>query len=256
MTPERIKAGTAFWEQHRTTLEQVARDYEVSPGIILGILGVETFYNRKTGKHRVLDALATLAFQYPPRAAFFRGELEQFLLLTREQRLDPLSLLGSYAGAMGMPQFISSSYRGYAVDFDRDGRADLWNNPADVFASVANYLKKHGWEPNQPIAVRARVTGQGYRNYLEEKLGPPRNRLEHLIRSGVVPNTSIPGNPLVSLVTLDGEYEPEYWIGLKNFYVITRYNHSPLYAMAVYQLSEAINNDYKNQPIAESHLKP
>jgi membrane-bound lytic murein transglycosylase B len=256
VTPERTQAGVDFWIQHRSILEQVEKNYGVTPEIILAILGVETYYNRKTGDYRVLDALATLAFQYPPRASFFRSELEQFLLLTREQRLPPLSLKGSYAGAMGMPQFIPSSYRGYAVDFEGDGRADLWSSKGDAMASVANYFKKHGWAAGEPITVKARGGENGLQKFVREKLEPPRIPLDQLIKSGVVPEKSIDGNPLTSLVALDAVHGKEYWIGLNNFYVITRYNHSPLYAMAVYQLAEAIRDGYKNQKVAESRPVP
>jgi membrane-bound lytic murein transglycosylase B len=256
LTPERTRAGIDFWVQHRSILEKVEQDYGVSPEVILAILGVETFYNRKTGDYRVLDALSTLAFQYPPRAAFFRSELEQFLLLTREQRLPPLSLKGSYAGAVGMPQFIPSSYRGYAVDFEGDGRADLWGSKGDVIASVANYFKRHGWATGEPVTVRARAGKDGFQRFVTEKLEPPRIPLDQLIKSGVVPEKNIDGNPLTSLVALDAEHGKEYWICLNNFYVITRYNHSPLYAMAVYQLAEAIRDGYKNQKVAGSHPAP
>ncbi len=246
VTPASARAGATFWHHNSRLLAQAERRYGVPAQVILAILGVETFYGRNTGNYRVADALATLAFYYPPRARFFRAELEELLLLSREQLLDPLSLQGSYAGAMGLPQFIPSSYRRYAVDFDGDGFIDIWNNAGDAIASVANYLKTHGWESEQPVAVRARITGSGYAKFLDKKLEPSID-LMRFKQAGITPESEIDGNPRAALVALETKTGYEYWLGLKNFYVITRYNHSPLYAMAVYQLSEAIRESYQGQ---------
>jgi membrane-bound lytic murein transglycosylase B len=239
LTPERIAGGAAFRQAHAALLSRIGTQYGVDPSIIVAILGVETQYGRHLGRHRVLDALATLAFHYPKRAAFFRRELEQYLLLTREQGFDPLALKGSYAGAMGQPQFIASSYRAYAVDGNDDGRRDLWDSPADVIASVANYLAEHGWRRGHPVALPARVEGQGYRAFVGDGL-----RLESTLgqmqRHGVEPGEPVDTTQEAALIELQGEEGPEYWLGLRNFQVITRYNRSPKYAMAVYQLSRAI----------------
>lgn len=252
VTSARTHAGSTFWRHNSRLLEQAERRYGVPSQVILAILGVETFYGRHMGNHRVADALATLAFHYPPRARFFRGELEQLLLLSREQQLDPLSLRGSYAGAMGLPQFISSSYRHYGVDFDGDGVIDLWNNTGDAIASVANYLKSHGWEVEQPVAVRAHITSRAYARFLDKRLEPSVD-IRTLKQAGIIPESGIDGNPLAVLIPLETETGYEYWLGLKNFYVITRYNRSPLYAMAVYQLSEAILESYEGH--AASHVR-
>jgi len=202
---------------------------------------VETRYGSRQGSYRVMDALVTLAFNYPPRAAFFKSELEQYLLLTREEGVDPLAVTGSYAGAMGQGQFISSSYRHYAIDFDGDGKRDLWHNTADAIGSVANYFKEHGWERGGAVAVPVAVSGahapvQG----LVDKGLKPSLSVRDLKRQGVETAAALADDDRVALIELEQKKGPEYWVGLHNFYVITRYNHSPLYAMAVYQLSEEI----------------
>ncbi len=207
ITDKRIDAGIAFWREQAETLDQVYEATGVPPEIVVGILGVETFYGRITGGYRVVDALATLAFEYPPRSKFFTSELEQFLLLTREQEIDPLVATGSYAGAMGGPQFISSSYRAYAVDGSGDGRVDLWDSWPDIISSVANYFAAHGWLRDAGL-----------------EFGP-----------GAAAEPAM----LFELAGADG---PEFWVGFKNFYVITRYNRSNMYAMAVYELGQAISN--------------
>ena len=235
----RIEGGLEFWREHAADLKRAEEKYGVPPQIVIAILGVETRYGRHQGNYRVLDALTTLAFDYPPRAKFFRSELEQYLLLTREEGIDPLALKGSYAGAMGQAQFISSSFRNYAVDFDGDGKRDLWNNPSDAIGSIANYFKVHGWEWNGLVAVPATVSGDQYPALLEAGLKPSLT-WEEMKRRGVeTPVTLIDQLP-VALIALEQEAGPEYWVALQNFYVITRYNRSPLYAMAVYQLSEEI----------------
>jgi membrane-bound lytic murein transglycosylase B len=186
-----------------------------------------------------MDSLVTLAFNYPPRAAFFKSELEQYLLLTREEGVDPLSLTGSYAGAMGQTQFIASSFRHYAIDFDGDGKRDLWHNTADAIGSVANYFKEHGWERGGAVAVPVTVSG-GHPQALVDKGLKPSLKVVDLQRQGIEMAQALRGDERVALIALEQKQGPEYWAVLQNFYVITRYNHSPLYAMAVYQLSEEI----------------
>ena len=241
----RIEQGLAFWKSHESILARAEKEYGVPAQVIVAIIGVETMYGANTGKDRVMDALATLAFHYPKRADFFRAELEQFLLLTREQNIDPLSLTGSYAGAMGMPQFISSSYRNYAVDFDGDGKIDIWNNPADAIGSVANYFSKHGWALGHKVVVSGNATGDKYTQILNDDLKPGINA-DTLFSYGIEIDEEIPPGVNVKVLSLDGPDGEEIWICLNNFYVITRYNRSPLYAMAVYQLSEEILGKFSN----------
>jgi membrane-bound lytic murein transglycosylase B len=243
LKPDRIEGGVAFWQQNEALLESVSREYGIPPQIIVAIIGVETRYGKFTGRYRILDSLTTLAFGYPKRADFFRGELEQFLLLSREESIDPLSAKGSYAGAMGKPQFISSSYRRYAVDQDGDGRRDLWQSNADIIASVANYFKTHGWRPGEPITLQAKRNGQTDLSPYVNAGMKPSIKLEELLRQGLRPlNAMNMPDPeiLTSLIKLDAGEHDEYWFGLHNFYVITRYNNSNLYAMAAYQLSQEI----------------
>ena len=234
VTKKRIDRGNDFLKEHRQTLQRAEKEFGVPVEIITAIIGVETFYGRLSGKTQVFDSLVTLGFDYPPRSRFFRSELEQFLLLTREEGVDAADIRGSYAGAMGMPQFISSSYRHYAIDFDGDGKRDLWNNTADAIGSVANYFKVHGWKPGGQVVVPARVNGEieETRNKLK-----PHTRVSELTKSGVYPLTNLDDHVKATVITLNGDKGKEYWLGLDNFYVITRYNHSALYAMAVYELS-------------------
>jgi membrane-bound lytic murein transglycosylase B len=239
LTQSRIDGGVAFWNQHADALAKAEKTYGVDAQIIVAIIGVETRYGGNTGRYRVLDALTTLAFDYPPRSKFFRGELEQYLLLARADHIDLLNTTGSYAGAMGYGQFMPSSYQRYAVDLDQDGKRDLWGSPLDIVGSVANYLHEHGWEPGYPVTVRASVTGNGYESVLKKGL-KPETTISALRTEGITASKPLPGDTLAALISLDQKSGPEYWLGLNNFYVITRYNHSPLYAMAVYQLSEEI----------------
>lgn len=234
ITEKRINRGNQFLDENRETLRRAEKEFGVPAEIITAIIGVETYYGRLTGKTQVFDSLVTLGFDYPPRARFFRSELEQFLLLTREEDVDINVIRGSYAGAMGMPQFISSSYRHYAIDFDGDGKRDLWNNTADAIGSVANYFKVHGWEPGDQVVIRARLNGsiEETRNKLK-----PHTRITDLVEKGVKPEARLDPDLKATVITLKGDNGNEYWLGLDNFYVITRYNHSALYAMAVYQLS-------------------
>lgn len=239
----RIEQGAQFWQQHRETLARAEQDYGVPPEIIVSIIGVETHYGENTGAHRVIDALSTLAFAYPRRSAFFRAELEHYLLLCRQQGLQPTRLLGSYAGAMGLPQFISSSYRSYAVDFDGDGKADIWTSTSDAIGSVANYFQQHGWQTGAAVSVPVQARDGGYKNLLSQDLGLQVSFSE-LARHGVHSDHVLAADTPVRLVELRARDGVELWLALHNFYVITRYNHSALYAMAVYQLSQAISQRY------------
>lgn len=239
VTPESIEGGLDFWSEHADILARAERTYGVPPEIIVAIIGVETRYGQNTGSYRVLDALSTLAFDYPKRADFFRSELQEYLILTREENIEPLSIKGSYAGAMGYPQFIPSSYRNFAVDFDNDGRRDLLNNITDVIGSVANYFSKHGWQPGAAVAVPATVSGDKYTALLGQL--KPEISLRNLKQRGVSFDTgNLRDDQRGALLEFETESGMEYWVGLQNFYTITRYNHSPLYALAVYQLSQAI----------------
>ncbi len=239
ITDRRIDGGVEFWREHSEILQRAEDRFGVPPEFITAIIGVETLYGRNTGRHRVLDSLATLAFDYPPRGTFFRGELEQYLILAREEHFDPLALTGSYAGAMGKPQFIPSSYRHYAIDFDGDGQRDLFGSIADVIGSVANYFKVHGWAAGEPVVGAASVAGEGYRTLLERNI-KPHTAVRDFAGFGVSLTDTLPPDALASLVELEGSDGQEYWVALNNFYVITRYNRSSLYAMAVYQLAQEI----------------
>ena len=236
LTERRIEEGTAFWLANRQALDRAAVSSGVPPEYLAAILGVETFYGRLTGSYRTIDALATLAFDYPPRAPFFRGELEQYLLLVRELRVDPLALKGSYAGALGAPQFMPSNYRRYAVDADADGRIDLWSNWSDVCASVGNYLKEHGWNPGEPVLVDAEVDPaqaaalDGHTLQLNETV-------ESLAAKGVHIDSPLPPGAPALLIAAEQPDGTHWRVGFNNFYVITRYNHSALYAMAVHELA-------------------
>ncbi len=239
LTDRRIREGTQFWLAHRQELDRASLRSGVPPEILAAILGVETFYGRLTGNYRVIDALATLTFDYPPRAKFFRDELIQYLLLTRELRLDPLSPKGSYAGAMGAPQFMPSNYRRYAVDADADGRIDLWSNWADVCASVGNYLKEHGWNEGEPVLSEATVGSAGAAELDGRKLALD-DTVGSLREKGLDFDSSLPADAPALLIAAD-EADGVHWrVGYSNFYAITRYNHSALYAMAVFDLANAI----------------
>ncbi len=244
LTDRRIREGTEFWLAHRQELDRASVSSGVAPEYIAAILGVETFYGRLTGNFRVLDALTTLAFDYPQRAKFFRDELEQYLLLTRDFNMDASTLKGSYAGAMGAPQFMPSNYRRYAVDANADGRIDLWGNWSDVCASVGNFLKEHGWNAGEPVLSEARIEAdkasdpgwaadRGRKLALDETVGS-------LKAQGVDFDGSMPPEAPAILIAAD-EADGVHWrVGYNNFYVITRYNHSALYAMAVYELAAAV----------------
>ena len=239
VTDQRITQGREFMRENAVTLARAQRDFGVPAEIISAIIGVETRYGRHKGGYRVLDSLATLGFDYPPRSKFFSRQLEEYLLLVKEQKFDAREVRGSYAGAMGFGQFIPSSYRHYAIDFDGDGVANIVDNPVDAIGSVANYFKAHGWEPGQPIATTATVT-DGYNPALANSDLKPTLTVTQLQRQGFRPDSPIDGKALATAMRLDGDGGDEYWIGLENFYVITRYNHSAMYAMAVYQLSREL----------------
>jgi len=240
VTDTRTAGGVKFWEENKAILERAEAEFGVPAEVIVAIIGVETLYGKRKGTFRVIDALSTLAFDYPPRSKFFRGELKEFLLLAREQKQDPLALTGSYAGAMGYGQFIPSSYRAYAIDYDKDGFADIWNNTEDAIGSVANYFKRHGWKTGQLVTVRSRVQEQ-YDDAIINKSLKPSNTLGELATKGFKPVAPLKTvNAPATAMRLEGEWGTEFWIGLQNFYVITRYNHSRLYAMAVWQLSQKI----------------
>jgi membrane-bound lytic murein transglycosylase B len=256
LTERRIREGVEFWTAHRAELDQASSYTGVAPEYLIGILGVETYYGRLTGRYRVLDSLSTLAFDYPPRAKFFQNELEQFFLLTREAAVDPLTATGSYAGAMGAPQFMPSTYRRYAVDADKDGHIDLWTNWPDVLASIGNYLEQFGWIKGEPVlsaaalAMTSPAASSTSATAADPAKAPPANQtgrklalgdtVGSLTAQGFVFDTTQPAQAPALPIAVD-EADGVHWrIGYNNFYVITRYNHSTLYAMAVYELAAAV----------------
>lgn len=239
----RISGGLAFWEENEATLANASSRFGVPVEIIVAIIGVETIYGRQTGNFQTLSALATLAFDYPPRAELFRRELESLFLLAREQGRDPASYSGSYAGALGYPQFLPSSVRHYALDFDGDGRVDFDATPADAIGSVANYLHVHGWTSGAPIAQRARFSGVVDTQPLVATGIEPTLNPEQLSAAGVLAANGEPAAATATLVDLETPGAPtEFWLGYRNFYVITRYNRSSFYAMAVFELAEALRS--------------
>jgi|SRR5690554_112632 len=242
LTERRLEQGLNFWREHQTTLERAEREYGVPAQIIVAIIGVETFYGGYLGRHKVLDSLYTLAFHYPPRETFFRSELGHFLALVQEEKLPATELLGSYAGAMGFGQFISSSYRAYAVDFDGDGQRDLISNPVDAIGSVANYFAKHKWQAAQPIATPAWVSqGANVDAFISNRGQQLTHTVGELLDAGIHFTTEAERDTKARLFKFDESAgNASYWVALPNFYSITRYNHSPLYAMAVFQLSEQL----------------
>jgi len=240
LTEKRAREGADFAAQHAETLADVSAQTGVPASVITAIIGVETFYGRIAGSYRVVDALATLAFDYPRRAPFFTSELENFLVLAYESGRDPLALKGSYAGAMGYGQFMPSSYRAYAKDYDGDGVADIWSSPDDAIASVANYFVRHGWQPGAPVVVPANDGGAPPDIY-EGGLKPTYS-VGELAQQGFAPREATDVALMATPLRLEGVDGPEYWLCLENFYVITRYNHSAMYALSVWQLSQEIEN--------------
>lgn len=237
VTEWRIREGVAFWKKYQEALTRAEKTYGVPASIIVATIGVETKYGKNTGGYRVIDALANIAFSGGSRANYFRKELEEFLLLSRENHLNPLTVYGSYAGAIGQPQFMPSSYRNYAVNFSNSGKIDLSHNEIDVIGSVANYYKKHGWDYNKPVAIPAAVTGYKFYRLLSNKNGIPVSNYSDL---GIYLRGYAPEDQKAKLIELKGYYRNEYWLAFHNFDVIKRYNTSTLYAMAVFQLSEYI----------------
>jgi membrane-bound lytic murein transglycosylase B len=239
LTEDRIALGVKFWQEHRESLEKIAAERGVAPEYIVAIIGVETKYGAIMGRYRVLDALATLAFDYPPRSEFFRKELEEFVLLTREESLNPSDALGSYAGAMGGSQFMPSSYRRFAVDADGDGKRNLWANWNDVFASTANYFREHGWETGGPVLSEVELDPEPTFTIDTRNL-KLNQTVESLNLQGVHTKTPMPGETPALIISAEQREGPAYRVGFKNFEVITRYNRSVKYAMTVNDLAEAI----------------
>ena len=236
ITPDNVQNGVVFWNQYEDALNRAWQVYGVPPEIIVGIIGVETRWGRVMGKTRILDALATLSFNYPRRAEYFSGELETFLLMARDEQDDPLNLKGSFAGAMGYGQFMPSSYKQYAVDFSGDGHINLWD-PVDAIGSVANYFKAHGWVKGDQVAVMANGQAPGLPNGFKTKYS-----ISQLAAAGLTPQQPLGNHQQASLLRLDVGTGYQYWYGLPNFYTITRYNHSTHYAMAVWQLGLAVRD--------------
>ncbi|HEY6131334.1 MAG TPA: lytic murein transglycosylase B [Halioglobus sp.] len=242
LNDEREEQGAEFFARHRATLTRAESEFGVPAEIIVAIIGVETYYGRTAGSYRVLDALSTLAFDYPPRSPFFTSELKHYLILTRDQGMDPTALKGSYAGAMGYGQFMPSSYRNYAIDFDHDGKIDIWQNPVDAIGSVANYFKSHGWHQGEMVVAAAQAsakTPDAVFVKTRDDLKPERT-VSQLAADGVLANVELAPNTLATAMKFELNNGYEYWLGLNNFYVITRYNQSAMYAMSVYQLSQRL----------------
>lgn len=240
LTEKRIKSGKYFLETHLETLNKAEKKYGVPREVITAVIGVETFYGTRQGSYRVLDSLSTLAFDYPKRPLFWR-ELKAMFALAREEGVDPGTIKGSYAGAMGYGQFIPTSYLHYAVDGDGDGKRDLWGNPIDAIHSVANYFSEHGWKTDEPITHRVTVAGDEFEPLVNVSR-KPKHVVSDLTAAGVTLPTPIDAGKPANLMRLEGKQGDEFWLGEYNFYVITQYNHSKLYAMAVYQLSEALKD--------------
>ncbi|MFK0569682.1 lytic murein transglycosylase B [Endozoicomonas sp.] len=249
MTPERVSKGVSFWAENAETLVRVEKELGVPANIIVAIIGVETYYGRQTGGFKVLDALTTLGFDFPRRGKFFRKELKNLLILAREQNLNINELTGSYAGAMGIPQFMPSSYRAYAVDYTGDQQANIWQSNEDAIASVANYLQRHGWKYGKGVAVKAQVSGVKHDKVLSAGLQPDK-KLSLVRKAGWSVPGEIPKSSTVLAMKHEGGAGSEYWLGLHNFYVITRYNRSQMYALAVHQLAGEVKASY-NRSLAE-----
>ncbi len=241
LDPVRIAGGVAFWQENEAALERATRQFGVPPEIVVAIIGVETLYGKITGKFRILDALVTLGFDDPRRAAYFRSELEQFLVWTHDSGIDPLSVLGSYAGAIGLPQFMPGSIRNFAVDFDGDGVIKLRDSPTDAIGSVANFLAAHGWQAGAPTHFNAVIEDHDRIGPLAKAGIEPSFSSADLARQGVIALPAAPAGLILALVDLpNGDDAPSYYLGARNFFVITRYNRSSFYAMAVLELAQAL----------------
>ncbi len=253
LTPQRVEAGIAFWQANQKALEQAQREFGVPANIIVAIIGVETLYGKHQGNYRVLDALTTLAFDYPKRSDFFTKELGEYLLLCREQGVPATQYMGSYAGAMGKPQFMPSSYRFYAVDFTGNGKRDLMNDDRDVIGSVANYFHKHGWKMNESVVQPVNVSGSRYKTIATNRRAADYG-FKELIDAGVKPVSWLAHPPLkAGLIELTTEKGPEYWMAYPNFYVITHYNTSPQYALVVYILSQRLSSQWASLQLKSAH---
>lgn len=239
ITEARITAGADFWLENEVALTRISEETGVSIEMMVGIIGVETYFGRITGSYRVIDALSTLAFDYPPRSKFFRKELEAFFLLVREEEMDAADPTGSYAGAMGRPQFMPSSYRAYAVDSTADGKRDIWANWEDVIGSVANYFVRHKWQQGEDVVASATL-GEQWQGETPKNTLKPKSTVGSLSQQGVMFSTTLASDEKSALLTLQGEEETEYWVGFHNFFVITRYNTSVMYALAAHQLGQEI----------------
>ncbi|MBS0349932.1 MAG: lytic murein transglycosylase B [Proteobacteria bacterium] len=244
ITPDRVQGGVVFWHEHADTLEKVSKAYGIPPEIIVAITGIETKYGQQTSKFPALSTLKTLAFHYPKRAAFFQNELENFLLLTRENHLSPNSLMGSYAGALGIPQFMPSTYRKYAISFDKAHSVNLLTDKDDAIASIAYYLQQSGWQPNQPVATPALIDQPMPTDLLVAGAKPIYNQT-FLIQHGVHSKVPLINPPPACLIALHNTHGEEYWLSYPNFYAIMTYNPRTTYAMAIYQLSEQIRQAYE-----------
>lgn len=246
MGENRISGGAEFWRNNADVLQQAEDEFGVPARYIVAIIGVETLYGRITGNYRVIDALSTLAFDYPARSTFFRSELKHFLTFTAEHQRDPLTFNGSYAGAMGLGQFMPSSYRNYARDYSGDGFADLWENPADAIWSVANYLQSHGWQRGGLVAEKVSLNDDFNRDLISDELRPQYD-LSTLREAGLQDSGQNSGAARATLLAMQGASGEEYWLGFQNFYVITRYNISGLYALAVFQVADAVAERYESE---------
>ncbi len=253
LTPDRIVQGIEFWNNNKEALSRAEKEYAVPASVIVAVIGVETTYGQKSGSFSVLDSLVTLSFDYPPRSHFFKAQLKDFLKIVEKNKLNYDVFKGSYTGAMGIPQFMPSRYQTYAVDFSGDGWADIWKQNEDAIGSVANYLHHHGWQGGMPIAIRARVVEADYEKKPVTGLKPEKTLLQLERMGWKATNSILPKTSKASALQLEGQYGTEYWLGLQNFYVITRYNDSQLYAMAVHKLAEAVKSGYT---LAAARVKP
>jgi len=245
---ERINAGARFWQEHQITLDKISKQTGVNIEILVGIIGVETYFGRITGGYRVIDALTTLAFDYPKRSRFFTKELEEFLLLTKEENMNPFDATGSYAGAMGSPQFMPSSYRAYAVDTDGDGKRDIWNNWSDVIGSIANYFIVHGWQEGNEVIVPAFESDAITKERITIKNGLKATETIMSLKSkGISFDTNMKQDHPAELLHLEQKNSNDYWVAMHNFFVITKYNHSIMYGLAVHQLGQEIAIEFKKR---------